>query len=288
MAKPGSSLLILALGIMLAGCERPAAPDPDPNTRHYNVRGIVRGIAPDRSSVDIEHEDIPGFMPSMTMPFSVRQARDIAGLKTGDAISFRLVVTEKDLFLDQVKKIDAADVQLKARTPAPSPTAVQSSRLRAGDALPSFSLTDQDGKPVSAQTFRGEPLVLTFIFTRCAVPNFCPRMSSNFTELQNAIHDGAKARLLSITLDPAFDTPAILKQYGASLNADPQIWTFATGKVDSLLDQFSIYRQTEAGTISHGLATALVNGDGKIVRIWRGNAWAPNEVVQAIRTLGSE
>jgi protein SCO1/2 len=110
-------------------------------------------------------------------------------------------------------------------------------------------------------------------------------MSNNFGELQKAIQDGqiSNVQLLSITLDPEFDTPQILKEYGASRHADPNVWTFATGKVDSLLQAFSVYRQTENGTISHGLATVLVSPDGKIVTIWRGNGWTPAEVIQAIR-----
>ena len=285
MVKPGASLLILALGIMVAGCERSATPDFEPNTRHYNVRGIIRGVAPDASSVDVEHEDIPGFMPSMTMPFSARSPKDIAGLRAGDAIAFRMVVTDKDLFLDQVRKIPANEVHLPARTPPPTPIATASTRLKEGDDFPSFNLTNQKGERITNENFRGQPVVITFIFTRCAVPNFCPRMSGNFAELQKAVeeHQIPNARLLSISLDPTYDTPQILRDYGDHLGANPDVWTFATGDVEALLQAFSVYRQTEGGTISHGLATALVNGDGKIEKIWRGNAWAPAEVIETIR-----
>jgi protein SCO1/2 len=278
----GPFLLILCFGIVLVGCRR--SPNVDTGARYYQVRGIVRGIAPDRSSVDVEHEDIPGFMPSMTMPFSTRRPADIAGLRIGDAISFQMAVTDSDLFLERVRKISVNDLHLGSRTPTPTPTPM-SSRLHDGDELPAFTLTNQEGAPVTNATFRGHDLVLTFIFTRCPVPNFCPRMSNNFGELQKAIQDGqiSKVRLLSITLDPAFDTPQILKEYGASRHADPNVWTFATGNVDLLVQAFSVYRQTEGGTISHGLATALVNADGKIVTIWRGNGWTPAEVIQKIR-----
>jgi protein SCO1/2 len=118
-------------------------------------------------------------------------------------------------------------------------------------------------------------------------------MSNNFADLQSAIKTGggalAKTRLLSITLDPAFDTPQVLKDYGAFHHADPQVWTFATGdkqEVEALTHAFSVYVQTEGGTISHGLTTALIDKNGKIDKIWRGNAWTPAEVIEEIKQHG--
>jgi protein SCO1 len=225
----------------------------------------------------------------MTMPFLVRDQKEIADLKLGDAISFRMTVTKKDFWIDNVKKIPRDNVDV--RDPKPKPTLEsQSARLKEGDPMPAFSLMDQNGKPITADTFRGQPLVLTFVFTRCAVPNFCPRMTSNFSELQNMVKADqgvvARTRLLSITLDPEFDTPEILKQYGAHSNQAPDIWSLATGdpkEVDKLTEAFSVYRKTESGTLSHGLATVLIDPDGKIVKIWRGNAWTPSDVISEIR-----
>jgi protein SCO1/2 len=279
--------LALCLGIACSACGR--ATKSAENTQHYETRGIVRGISPDRTTVQIQHKNIPDFMPSMTMPFSVRDQKEIVNLKTGDAISFRLTVTEKDFWIDQVKKIDREQVSLGE--PAPTPPALDkgSPRLREGDPMPAFSLTDQNGRRITLDTFHDRPLVLTFVFTRCAVPNFCPRMSSNFSELQSAIKTAggalAQTRLLSITLDPAFDTPEILNQYGAHQHADPNVWSLATGDaaaIDALTHAFSVYVQTEGGTLSHGLATTLIDRDGKIVKIWRGNGWTPAEVLREI------
>lgn len=281
-----TSILLLCIALSPAACDR--SHKPDAAARYYETRGIVRGFSPDRATIEIQHENIPGFMPSMTMPFSARDRAEIGDLKTGDAISFRLAVTEKDFWIDRVKKVAREDVHLAEQVPAI--TQDQSPRLREGDKMPSFSLTDQDGKGITLDTFRGQPFVLTFVFTRCPIPNFCPRMSHNFSDLQSTIKTYlgalAKTRLLSITLDPTFDTPAILKQYGEHENADPKIWTFATGapaEIDGLTHAFSVYVQTEGGTISHGLATALIAPDGTILKIWRGNAWTPKEVVAEIR-----
>jgi protein SCO1 len=283
-------VLILWATLIVVGCNRSAQTTDSSGAQHYETRGIVRGFSPDRSTIDIEHETIPGFMPSMTMPFSPRDQKEIVDLKTGDAISLRMTVTQKDFWIDHVKKISRGEVRVGEPTPPPTPSMNSSARLREGDEMPVFTLTNQSGERITLEKFRGEPFVVTFVFTRCPIPNFCPRMSNNFSELQSAIKAGegdvAKTRLLTITLDPGFDTPQILKEYGAHLNCDSNVWAFATGdekEIDALTRAFSIYRRTEGGTISHGLATALIDKDGKIDKIWRGNGWKPNEVIEAIR-----
>ncbi|HET9856490.1 MAG TPA: SCO family protein, partial [Chthoniobacterales bacterium] len=276
--------LALCFAVASLGCQPGAKSDV--NAQHYETRGVVRGISPDRTTLEIQHENIPDFMPSMTMPFSARDQKETANFKIGDAISFRMTVTKKDFWIDRVKKIPREDVDVRDPKPNPTISEPQSSRLREGDAMPAFSLTNQNEKAITPETFRGRPLFLTFIFTRCPMPNFCPRMTNNFSELQNAIKASngvlAETRLLSITLDPAFDTPQILKEYGEHQNADATVWTFATGdpkEIDALTHAFSVYVQTEGGTISHGLATVLVGPDGKIVKIWRGNGWKPDEII---------
>jgi protein SCO1 len=281
-------LLAGCVALVVLGCGR--STNSDERAEHYDTRGVVRGFSPDRSTIEIQHEAIPGLMPSMTMPFVARDPKQIADLKTGDAISFRMAVTKKDFWVENVKKMRREDVRVAEPKQTPPVSAERNARLKEGDEMPAFSLTNQNGERISPDTFRGQPLVLTFVFTRCPVPNFCPRMSNNFEELQTAIKTGgatlAKTRLLSITLDPDYDTPKILSDYAAFHHADPKIWTFATGHekdIDSLTRAFSVYRQTEGGTISHGLATALINRDGNIDKIWRGNAWTPAEVTQAIQ-----
>jgi protein SCO1/2 len=284
----GRSAAAFCVILAIAGCNRSSTADS--SARSYQVRGLVRGFAPDRSTVTIQHEDIPGFMPSMTMPFSAKDQKEIADLRIGDGVSFRMTVTDKDLFLDQVKKIPASEIRVAMPSPTVSGSVKTAKRLREGDIVPFFSLTNQDGAPLTSDTFRGRPFVLTFVFTRCPVPNFCPRMSNNFSELQDAIKSDAalagKARLLSVTFDPAFDTPAILKSYAEHQKADSQMWTFATGapaEIDNLTQSFAVFVQPEGGTISHGLATALVAPDRSVLKIWRGNSWQPAEVLAELR-----
>ena len=212
--------------LVVGGCNRATTEAPNSNARHYDARGIIRGLAPSARSIDVEHEDIRGFMPSMTMPFSVRDSKQIAGMRIGDAISFRLTVTDNDSWIDQIKKISVDEVRLPTPIALPKTrsTSDDSARLREGDMMPPFELTDQNGERITLETFRGHPFVLTFIFTRCPIPNFCPLMSKNFAELQNAIKNGsgrlAQTRLLSISFDPDFDTPQILKSYADHEQAD--------------------------------------------------------------------
>ena len=281
-------LLCGCMALALLGCGHPTNSDEGPD--HYDTRGVVRGFSPDRSTIEIQHENIPGFMPSMTMPFVAHDPKQIADLKTGDAISFRMAVTQKDFWIENVKRIRREEVHVAEPKQKSSVSTERDARLKEGDEMPAFSLTNQNGERISLDTFRDQPFVLTFVFTRCPVPNFCPRMSNNFEELQAAIKSGggavAATRLLSITLDPGYDTPKVLSDYAAFHHADSKIWTFATGdgkEIDSITRAFSVYRQNEGGTISHGLATALINRDRRIERIWRGNAWTPAEVTEAIQ-----
>lgn len=279
--------LVLCLTLTSFGCSRGKKSGADA-AQHYEVRGIIRAFSPDRAAIEIEHEDIPGFMPSMTMPFTLKNPQESAALRLGDAISFRLAVTEKEAWIDQITKIDAAKVKLPTKS-EPALKVETSTRLRPGDAMPPFELTDQNREPVTLDALHGRPFVLTFIFTRCPIPNFCPLMTRNFAELQKVIKNGegliTKTRLLSISFDPEHDTPAVLKEQAQREGADPAIWTFATGtqpQIKELTSGFSVLVQPEAGTISHSLATALIDANGRIVEIWRGNGWKPAEVIQEI------
>lgn len=281
---------VLCLAAASFGCGR--SDKSEAGARHYEARGIVRGFAPDRSKIEIEHENIPGFMPSMTMPFTPRNPKQIASLTLRDAIAFRIDVTDKDVWIADVKKISANEVQLPKATPSPRPSITTSRRLKEGDVMPVFELSNERGERVTLDSFRGRPWILTFIFTRCPMPNFCPRMAKNFAALQSAIQSGdgalAQTRLLSITIDPQFDSPAILKDYGQHEGADPKSWTFATGaisEIGNLTRSFAVHTEREGGTITHALTTAFIDPDGNIAKLWRGNAWTTDEAIAALRTV---
>lgn len=245
-------------------------------------------------TAEIQHEAVPGFMPAMTMPFTARERALLAQVHIGDAVAFGFDVTDADAWLTDIRKISADAVAIPATTAPPSSaggSAESVHRLKEGDTVPQFHLTDENGRPLSPQSYEGGPWVLTFIFTRCPMPTFCPRMSGNFHVLQQKIAEGGETpamRLLSITIDPEYDTPALLKEYGQHAGATNGAWDFATGspeEIGALTAAFSVYTEREAGTISHGLTTALIDSRGRIARIWRGNGWTPEEVIAAARTL---
>ena len=285
-----TALVIAGISLCFGACSK-EAPIAEVPQRSYEVRGMVRG-APDSSerSVLIEHEDIPGFMPSMTMPFEFRDAKEVSGIGAGDAVAFTLSVTDQDSWISGVRKIDGGMLKLPAKA-ASAPMAGKVERVREGDRLPEFALVDQNDRPIQRDTFAGKPLLVTFIFTRCAIPNFCPLMAQNFRTVHEAIRTDAalngKVNLLSISFDE-HDTPAVLADYGRKFSEDLDVWRFASGtpdEVQKLTRAFAVQVQPEGGTISHGLATALIGPDGLVRQIWRGNGWQTEEVLAALRRL---
>jgi protein SCO1/2 len=235
----------------------------------------------------IQHDEIPGYMPAMTMAFALSNPRDAAQLKNGDRVRFRFRVGEE--------KSSAESFTITGHETPPAEVksaSSKSTRLRAGDAVPDFALLNENDQPLTAAAFRGKATVVTFIFTRCPVPEYCPAMALRFGQMQKAILADPKlagrARLLSITLDPEFDRPEILKGYGQAVGANPEVWSFATGTkemITTLTKSFAVYNERNGATLDHTLSTALIGSDGRVIEIWRGNGWRVDEIVE---TLGQE
>lgn len=164
----------------------------------------------------------------------------------------------------------------------------QAETIRDGDSAPEIQLLDEQGKSVQLHS-ENRLTVMTFIFTRCAAMEFCPKMNSKFNELQAAIQKEAltdQARLLSITLDPEFDRPERLKEFSEAIEADPAVWNFATGskkQIDALTKDFRVFTEDKDGVLNHTLCTALIRPDGTVEKIWRGNFWKPEEVLARLR-----
>lgn len=290
--------LFLALALVCIGivsCKQPKSgatgrAEP-PLPQSFSVRGVLRQIDFAGRAVTVEHEEIPNFMPAMTMPFDVKVMTEVEPLRVGDAIAFTMIVTNKSSWIEGVKKIAASEVNLPARTRSVAGAGANVERLKEGDRLPDFQLIDSQGRAITRETFAGRPLILTFIFTRCPIPNFCPLMTNHFREIQQALADApgaAKAQLLSISFDSEFDAPKVLAQYAARHTKDTDQWRFAIGtaaETKRLTQAFSVAVQPEGGAIAHGLATALVGADGIIRNIWRGNGWTPAEVIEATSAL---
>lgn len=288
-SRPLSSAraVLLALpALWLAGCSENTADVSKEASATYEVRGLVRNLEPADSTLIIEHEDIPGFMPSMTMPFNVRTTAEMEGVQVGDALSFDFVVHEDRSWIQNLRPADAADLVL----PEPKPLQiVEAKHVKEGDPMPAFELIDHSGRKIDRETFEGRQFVLTFVFTRCGVPDFCPLMSSRFSELEALIRTQPglpeSTGLLSISLDPENDTPEVLDAFADGLSEDDDFWRFATGDPDEvakLTKAFRVHTETAGGTINHGLCTALVGADGIVRTLWRGNAWKPEEIFSAL------
>ncbi len=278
----GVSLLLAGfiLSIGFACTRRPPA-------REFQLRGQVLAVNPDRGEITIRHENIEGFMPAMTMPFTVRDKPLLEGRVPGDLVTARLVVTDDNAYLDELRKVG-----YQALPARPVVSAAPDAILDPGQPVPDVRLVDQDGRGLELSSLRGTTLVVTFIYTRCPLPNFCPLMDRHFAAIQEAIRKdpglNGRVRLLSISFDPAFDTPDVLKKHAAQAGADPAIWSFLSGEqaaVDAFAGRFglSVIRDASApGNITHNLRTAVIDRQGRVVRYFGGNDWTPDQVVAAL------
>jgi protein SCO1/2 len=280
--------------LILTACHKESVPAPTPE-QTFVVNGLVRELEPDGKTVVIQHEAVSNYMAAMTMPFEVRDPKELRGLKPGDAISFRLIVTSKEGWIEGVT------LRQKSPETLPAPPAVQISRavepLDEGDLLPECHFTNELGQAVSLGRYKGGALAFTFFFTSCPFPDFCPRLTSNFAEAAAQLRQmpGTPARwhLLSISFDPKNDTPQRLLSYAKSARYDPGHWSFLTGdpvQISELADQFGEIFWTENGGISHNLRTVVVDARGRVRKIYQGNKWTSAELVREMiqAELGSK
>ncbi len=276
-------LLLVLLGI--GGCGRgtdTAAPGAE---RRFAATGLIVAVLED-GHVSVAHEAIPDFMPAMTMPLKLAEPRDAARLTPGDRVAFTLRVGEQGSRAADFVITGRDERALSAYTAAHSSP---SARLRPGDPVPVFRLVDQDGAAISDEDLRGQPTVVTFLFTRCPLPEFCPRIVGHFKQLQRAIAADASlasVRLLSVSLDPAFDTPHVLSEYGRTMGADFRRWRFATGTADQvavLTRAFAVHTERTGPLLDHTLATALIDAEGRVVELWRGTGWVADDVLGTLR-----
>ena len=214
---------IVVLALVSGGCARP---------RQFELRGQVLAVDRTRQEITIRHDDIRGFMPGMTMPFKVRDARLLDGRTVGDLVTATLVVEKTDVFLSKVERTGHAPVT------EPPPAAARMDLVAPGDRAPDVQLTDETGATRALSEWRGRALAVTFTYTRCPLPDFCPRMDRQFAAVQREIQADERLRdrvsLLSISVDPAFDTPEVLAGHGRRSGADPHVWRFMTGDREAI------------------------------------------------------
>ena len=270
--------------ILIAMAATACSPPPEP--RRYEVRGQILRIDPERQEVLVDHEDIEGFMPAMVMPYKVEDAGLLEGKEPGDLITATLVVEEVNSYLSTLTTTGRAPIQ----TPAAAPLIPDADLLKDGDAVPDYPLVDQSRMPRPIGSLRGHRVALTFIYTRCPLVDYCPLMDKRFADLQQAIKQSpelADVRLVSVTLDPEFDTPAVLDAHAQALGADPGLWHFVTGDRDDVLafaKRFGVIAAPgEPNTLVHNLRTAVIDPQGRLVTAYSGNMWSPAELVADIK-----
>ena len=283
---------MVALALLVAiGCSKPA---PPPNAaaasgaKRYAITGQILVVNTAKQSLSIKHHDIVGYMPAMTMTFEVARPDLMVGREPGETIVGTLEVD------DTSGKI--VEITHTGKEPLPdraggSPMAAV--MLGLGDTVPDAALIDQNDRRRAFAEWRGTPTLITFIYTRCPLPNYCPLMDKNFAAIQR---QGAadkdlkgKFKLVSISFDPEHDTPAVMKAHAATLKADPNVWTFLTADnvtIDRFAAKFgvSVTREGDApGEITHNLRTTLIDADGKILRIYTGGEWTVDVALADLR-----
>lgn len=304
--KPGySSVALLASCLLMAGCGkagnagagRSAAANASsatagPKEERHPLTGEIVKVLADRDTLLVSHDQIPGYMMAMTMEFKVSKA-DLANAKEGQRIRAELVVQGNEVRLE---KIWPDDTLTKSTIDAAANALAQDTTMRGkeayreiGETLPSFTLLDQTGHAVPASRFRGKKVVLNFIFTRCPIATMCPAATLRMAELQKKAREaGAKDfELVSVSLDPEYDTPGVLREYAEVRGLDTSNWSFLTGPdaaVRHLLAQLGVIREFEGSTIKHSLATVLIDEQGRIVYRVDGSAWQVDDFVRRMKS----
>lgn len=277
----------LALLLPMAGCHsvRPQSSTAGGAVKQYAMKGIVVGSDPAHGEVTIDSEAIPGFMEAMTMPYKVKDLNVLQDLHPGDHMTGVLLVNDDSTLLDQIVITAQAEPDYKpqAQYHVPSP----------GDAVPDFHFTNQNGQQISLRQFRGKALLITFIYTRCPLSDYCPRMSRNFAAIDKSLQAdpaiSGKTHLLSISFDPAYDSPTVLRSYGEAYTGNYtkekfEHWDFAAPSsqddLPKVLQFFDVGATPgENHTITHSLSTAVITPDGKIAQWYPTNDWKPEDVL---------
>ena len=275
--RAGAATLVL---LAIAACS-----PRDGDVRRFQLTGIVVGRETSPLRVVVSHDPVNGLMPAMAMSFDVSGAAP--AMREGDRIAATLVVTNSRSWLE--------DVRITAASSGSAEGASQAQRAEPGALVPGFQLVNQDGQTITTKDFTGRVLVLTFIYTRCPLPDYCPLMISHLESVRRRANEagiGDRVALLGVTLDPGFDTPAVLRTYGESVlkggNRFDQ-WTLAGGtaaQIAAVASFFGVGYKADEGLVTHTLTTAVVSHDGRVMRTFRSNSWRLDELFDVVRRGG--
>jgi protein SCO1/2 len=279
--------LLAAVTLVPAACNKKAGESaPEAQTKRYHLVGKVVSIDPQHATLNVDGQEVPGFMAAMTMPYPVRDAKSLSSLNTGDEITADIVITSDGAYLENIV------VTKKAASGASKPSAGPTHEPQPGENVPDFAMIDQDGRRIHLNAFRGDVLLVTFIYTRCPFPDFCPLVSRNFAQTYarlrlNPALDARKVRLLTLSFDSKNDTPAVLRKYAHTFD---QItgghpfdrWDFATvpaKELPSVANFFGLYYSFSGDQTTHSLSTAVINPDGTVYKWYQDNDWKPADLI---------
>ncbi len=257
---------------------------------HYPLEGTVVSVDKAQQHLVIDHKDIPGFMSAMTMPYPVADPHVLDQVGPGDQITADVVASDKGVRLEKVVVVKKGTGKPTSQLQSPEST----------EPVPDFMLVNQDGKHIGLQQYHGRAVLLTFIYTRCPLPDYCPLMTHNFAEIDKALAKNpqlyADTHLLSISFDPKYDTPQRLRSYAREYVPDKgnrtfDHWEFATlpaAETKDVTKYFNIFLSEQDGQITHSMCTAIISPDGTIYRSYHGNDWKPEEVLADLGALLSQ
>ena len=262
----------------------------------YHLRGKVVSTDAPHAIVVLDHEAIPDFMEAMTMPYQLKDPSIVGELHPGDVITADVLVSksgQQTVLLDHIVVVGQSKPDYRPAVNYHVPTA--------GDGVPDFKLQNQDGRAIHLAQFKGKTLLVTFIYTRCPLPNFCPLVTRNFAAIDKHLAGDpklyAKTHLLCVSFDPEHDTPAVLRAYGAQYmgsNAKTTFahWDFAVPNKAELLEMAKFFNvgmsDGENGSITHTLSTTVIGPDGKVAQFYPGNEWTPDQLLADVKKLAGK
>jgi len=271
---------------------------PGAGAQTYPGAGLVLKVSPERNEFTVSMQEIPGFMDAMVMPLPVRAPRDLEGLRPGMMVDFTLVVTAKSSYAENIRVRSFVSFEndpqgacrLAVMEQALAKDHSSASTLAIGQHVPDFSLTDQNNQPVVLSQFSGKVVAMTFVYTRCPLPNFCFRLSNNFGQMQKRFSKrmGQDLILLTVTLDPTNDQPNALANYAGIWKANGASWRFLTGPapdIKKVSGLFSVVSNLDEGTITHSLHTVIIDRRGDLVANLEGNEFTAKQLGDLVEAV---
>jgi protein SCO1/2 len=278
---------------LLAGCK--GTPEEAIKAKHFPVSGEVMAKNASGQEITLRHGDIPGFMAAMTMNYSLPNPAVLEELQPGDRIAAQIAVDPANSGHYWIEDVVITAEVARKEPPALNPP----HELSVGETIPDVPLVNQDDQIFHLRDYKGKAVLLTFIYTRCPMPTFCPLISSHFSRIHDALKQSPDiykhSQMLSISLDPQYDTPPVMKKYGLAyvdgVQDDFKSWTFASTTPDdlkTLAAAFGLEYFTDGNQINHTMSTALIAKDGRVAKVWEGNDWKWQEVLEATKAAAQK